>query len=40
MAVVALNKQALGHTPANDWLLLLSTDLATFMVFLAQQDFI
>ena len=30
MAVVALNKQALGHTSANDWLLLLSTDLATF----------
>ena len=28
MAVAALNKQALGHT--NDWLLLLSTDLATF----------
>ena len=30
MAVVALNKQALGYTSANDWLLLLSTDLATF----------
>ena len=30
MAVVALNKQALDHTLANDWLLLLSTDLATF----------
>ena len=30
MAVAALNKQALGYTSANDWLLLLSTDLATF----------
>ena len=30
MAVVALNKQALGHRLANDWLLLLSIDLATF----------
>ena len=30
MAVVALNKQALGQTLANDWLLLLSIDLATF----------
>ena len=30
MAVPALNKQAMGHILANDWLLLLSTDLATF----------
>ena len=30
MAVAALNKQALGHRLANDWLLLLSIDLATF----------
>ena len=30
MAVAALNKQALGHTSANDELLLLLTDLATF----------
>ena len=29
MAVAALNKQALGHTSENDWLLLLSTNLAT-----------
>ena len=30
MAVAALNKQALSHTSANDWLLLLFIDLATF----------
>ena len=30
MAVVALNKQALGHRSANGWLLLLTIDLATF----------
>ena len=30
MAVAALNKQALGQRSANDWLLLLSIDLATF----------
>ena len=30
MAVAAPNKQALGQRSANDWLLLLSIDLATF----------
>ena len=30
MAVAALSKQALGQRSANDWLLLLSIDLATF----------
>ena len=30
MAVAALNKQALGQRSANDWLLLLTIDLATF----------
>ena len=30
MAVAALNKQPLGWTSPNDWLLLLSIDLATF----------
>ena len=30
MAVVAHNKQALGHRSANYWQLLLSIDLATF----------
>ena len=30
MAVAALNNQALGHASGNGWLLLLSTDLATF----------
>ena len=30
MAVVALNKQALGQRLANYWLLLLPIDLATF----------
>ena len=30
MAEAALNKQAQGHGLANAWLLLLSTDLATF----------
>ena len=30
MAIAALNKQALGHTLANYWLLLLSIDLGTF----------
>ena len=40
MAVAVLNKQALGHRSANGWLLLLTIDLATFMIFQAQQDFI
>ena len=40
MAVVALNKQALSHRLANGWLLLLSIDLATFMMFQAQENFI
>ena len=30
MAVAALNKQTLGQRLANDWLLLLSIDVATF----------
>ena len=30
MAVAAFNKQALGHRSANNWLLLLSIDLAAF----------
>ena len=40
MAVAALNKQTQGQRLANDWLLLLFIDLATFMVLEAQQDFI
>ena len=40
MAVAALNKQALGHRSAIDWLLLLSIDLAIFMMFQTQEDFI
>ena len=35
MAVAELNKQALGHSSANDWLLLLSIDVATFYVVLS-----
>ena len=40
MDVAALNKHAQGHWLANGGLLLLSIDLATFMIFEAQQDFI
>ena len=36
MAVVALDKQALGCGSPYDWLLMYSTDLATFVVFGAQ----
>ena len=39
MVMVAFNKLILGQKSANDWLLLLSIDLDTFMVFEAQQDF-